>query len=660
MKKSILALCAAFVFAFSAIAAQNDTLRILAIGNSFSQDAVNENFGELCVAAGKHVIVGNLYIGGCSLERHWKSLTEKIPDYTYHKRVDDGKMSSTPKQLITVGIFDEPWDIVTFQQASPKSPDFTTYEPFLGKLVAYIKANVPSAKRLMWHQTWAYHSKSNRAPIKTFGGQKGMYDGICGASKAACEKYGLEVIPSGTTIQNIKSSYDNENCHRDGSHLSFTMGRYAAACAWFEAIFHENVEGNTYCNPNLTRYRGELAQSAAHLAFQKPFEQTNMTKLGFCRPAPNTDESKVPAYTLPDALKMQDGTPVRNKTDWMEKRRPELLALFEKEMFGKAPAAPESMKFEVRRSRKDALDGKATCKEVRIHFTKEKDAFIDLILYTPNSVKKAPVFLGINFKGNDAISDDPWISKVAFSTRKHGIYDNIGGGRGVAAHRWPLEEIIGAGYGVATFYRGDASPDTDNSRNLGVIKYMKAGKEYDWATIAAWAWSLSRALDYLETDSDVDASKVAVFGHSRLGKTALWAGATDPRFAMVISNDSGCCGAAISRRHFGETVAAINMYFPHWFCENFKKYNEKEDELPFDQHELLALIAPRPLCVASATEDLWADPKGEKLALEEAGKVYKLFGGKQKTFYHIREGKHNILLEDWQHYIAVADKFLKK
>lgn len=653
--------------------AQNDTLRILSIGNSFSNDALHENFGEICAAAGKHVCVGILYIGGCSLERHIKSLKEEIPDYTYHKRIDGNKMVSLPKQVFTKGIFDEPWDIVTFQQASRVSGSFDTFEPYLGELVAYVKENIPTAKRLMWHQTWAY-TDGCPGPVmtKTYKGQKGMYEAICEASKTACDKYGLEIIPSGTAVQNLRTSFDRDQCNRDGSHLSYTVGRYLAACTWFEAIFKESVVGNSFKPVHLLEYRREVAQNAAHLAVANPLALTNMKKLGFEVKPANQDESKVPSYTLPDPLVMNDGRPVKGKAMWEGERRPEIYSMFESEVFGKAPGAPEKVRYEVLEENDKALDGMATRRQVRIWLAGKskakwtKNAYIDLLLYIPNSVKKAPAFLGINFKGNFAISDDPAIIAPKFDKAKYGKMDNFE--RGAASSRWPVEEIVKAGYAVATFYRGDASPDFDNSFNLGVHSYMANGKRTypkpdEWGVVAAWAWSLSRALDYLETDARIDATKVAVIGHSRLGKTALWAGASDPRFAMVISNCSGCTGAALSRRAFGETVEAINMHFPHWFCDNYKKYNGRENKLPIDQHELLALIAPRPLYVTSASKDQWADPTGEGLSLEEAAKVYKaVYGAKasKKLGRHIREGKHDITLYDWQNYIKFADKWLKK
>ena len=393
----------------------------------------------------------------------------------------------------------------------------------------------------------------------------------------------------------------------------------------------------------------------------------------------NTKESKVPSYTLPDPLLTEAGKVVKNRRQWEKVRRPELMALFETEMFGKMPGKPADMHFKLLSSDAEALGGKATRKEVAVYFDAAEKVYMVLLMYVPNDrIGPVPAFLGVNFKGNHGTTDDPEVS-MPTDQQLEGYGPNYKlQERGANAHRWPYEYVISQGYAVVTFSREDVDPDWHDGFKNGVHAVMDKGLERkadSWGTVATWSWGLSRALDYLETDKDIDSRKVAVIGHSRLGKAALWAGAVDQRFALVISNNSGCSGAAISRRQFGEHLSRINTTFPHWFCENYKKYNSKEDTLPFDQHELIAMIAPRPVYVASASSDHWADPKGEMLALANASPVYELYGYEgfhaeelppvntpmvtDRMGYHMREGKHNIVLYDWQQYVAFADKYLK-
>jgi len=395
----------------------------------------------------------------------------------------------------------------------------------------------------------------------------------------------------------------------------------------------------------------------------------------------NYDETKVPAYTLPNPLVFNNGDKVQNKKDW-DRRRTEILKIFENEVYGISPVWKGDIIPIELSSNLNALNGTAVQKEIKLTLKNgSKELSIVMLLYLPKSSKPVPVFLGYNFSGNHSVTEETDISITNSWMRNNSaasMTDNKASeaGRGKAVSNWQVKEIISRGYGVATIYYGDVDPDFDDGFKNGVHGlYDQQPGDSSWGTIAAWAWGLSRAMDYIGSVSSIDSKKVIVMGHSRLGKTALWAGATDKRFAMVISNNSGCGGAALSKRVFGETVGSINASFPYWFCKNFRKYNGKEELLPFDQHQLLSLIAPRPLYVASADEDLWADPKGEFLSCVGASPVYVLLG--EKGFpasevppantpvagsigYHVRSGGHDITLYDWQQYLDFADLHLNK
>ncbi len=365
------------------------------------------------------------------------------------------------------------------------------------------------------------------------------------------------------------------------------------------------------------------------------------------------DQVKILPYTLPAVLKTIDGKSVRKVSEWEKKRRPEIVTLFENNIYGQMPKNYDHITYKIDNEVANAMDGKAHMKEVTITVAKaNKTVAIHLILFTPNSRKKSsPVFLLIN--NRDKHNTD--------ATRK------------VKSEFWPAEMAIGSGYAIAAFHVSDAAPDNKDTYQNGVLQLYSDQLVADngMKAIGAWAWAASRVMDYFKTDTAIDFSKVSLVGHSRGGKAALWAAAQDQRFALVFSSCSGNTGAAIARRQFGETIKAINTTFPHWFNNNYKQFNDNVNALPVDQHMLIALIAPRPVYTTSATEDLWADPVGSYASIVEAQKVYDLYGKKSAlssspppannpiiqsvTGYHNREGIHNMTAYDWGNFIRFAN-----
>jgi hypothetical protein len=406
----------------------------------------------------------------------------------------------------------------------------------------------------------------------------------------------------------------------------------------------------------------------------------------------NYDESKVPPYTLPDALVLNDGTRVRDAATWRAKRRPELLEIFAREVYGRTPGGkPAGMHWAVTSVDRAALGGKAVRKEVTVWFTEKKDGpKMHLLIYQPPGAAGAhapwPAFLGLNFYGNQSVAADPGITLSTAWMRTNAEFKIVNSRateatRGTQASRWDVENVVARGYATVSIYYGDLCEDRNEGLTKDVATLFGTGavndrKPEEWGAIGIWAWGLSRALDYLTSDAEIDGKRVAVHGHSRLGKAALWAGAQDERFAFVISNNSGCGGAALSKRIFGETVERINTSFPWWFAKSFRAYNAREEALPVDQHELIALMAPRPVHVGSAEDDKWADPRGEFLGAKHAEPVYALFGKKglgaaempavnqpvlgDALAYHVRTGGHAILPYDWARYMDFAERVMKK
>jgi hypothetical protein len=390
----------------------------------------------------------------------------------------------------------------------------------------------------------------------------------------------------------------------------------------------------------------------------------------------NYDEEKIPKYTLPDPLTMADGTRVTTPEQWRSTRRGEILELFKEHVYGAMPPAMPIFHVERDSFVEDALEGKARLLQEHFYFAEDRSGpRIDVCVFLPpkdESEDVYPAFLALNFDGNHAVHTDPNIRvRTGEATRESD--------RGGRASKWDIEAIVSRGYALVTVCYEDFDLDErvlGKQFDDGVHQFYPEyqGRSDNWASIGAWAWGMSRILDYLEDFEFVDAKRVVAMGHSRLGKTALWAGATDERFALVISNNSGCGGAALARRRIGESVLRINTSFPHWFCAKHKEYNDNESAMPVDQHMLISLIAPRPVYVASAVKDTWADPRGEFLSCVGADSVYKLLntsGLESNTWpdpeepltgqinYHVREGRHSVTPYDWAQYLDFADKHVK-
>ncbi len=394
------------------------------------------------------------------------------------------------------------------------------------------------------------------------------------------------------------------------------------------------------------------------------------------------DVSKLPSQPeFPDPLTMIVGRRVATRDQWFNERRPELKDLFQFYMYGYLPpAVPITAKVE--RTDPKALGGQATLKEVTIAFGPPETPKIHLLLVVPNNRPgPAPVFVGMNFSGNHSLLNDPAIRlpDVWMYPNRKGVQNNraTDAGRGTEIDTWALDQSIARGYAVATFYSGDVDPDRADVRqgiqpHIAKLGITRPGP-HDWGTIAAWAWGIHRAVDYLVTDKDLDKARIAVVGHSRLGKTALLAAAFDDRIALAIPLQAGCGGTAPSRCHNpkAETVKRINTSFPHWFNDTFKQFNDQVDRLPFDQHCLVALCAPRPVLFSNATEDEWANPSGQFDVLKAADPVYRLLGAggldaermpevnhlvNSRLGYFIRPGKHAMTRADWKVFLDFADK----
>ncbi len=400
---------------------------------------------------------------------------------------------------------------------------------------------------------------------------------------------------------------------------------------------------------------------------------------------PNYDESIASKYQLVSVLSGPNGVQIDSKEQWPDQRR-YLVDLLATEEYGFAPKDPISIRTEVFDDAPAIFGGelKANIRRRQIAVFLERagrSVRVDLALWSPKDRSKAPCFLGLNFRGNQSTCDDPKIRLTSSwcDNRNPGVENNKAteASRANQSERWPIAQIVAQGFAVATAHYSDIDPDYDDGFENGVHSLFPEHRIDEqnpsrWGSIATWAWGLSRLADVLEKLDGIDPKGLMVVGHSRLGKTALWAGANDPRFQIVVSNNSGCGGAALSKRIFGESVARINTAFPHWFNRNFRKYNDQEGSMTFDQHQLIASIAPRSVYIASASNDKWADPLGELLGGHHASRAFELLGlkgldakelpavntpiGQGSIGYHLRQGDHDMLLYDWQQFMAFAKR----
>ena len=383
-----------------------------------------------------------------------------------------------------------------------------------------------------------------------------------------------------------------------------------------------------------------------------------MCYAAFAQQTANYEENEVPKMVIPDHFVSFKGEIIQSEQDWEKMRRPEILQSFADQMYGQLPNDYDELEWKDSVPNLNLYDEYADYKIINIRVLRNNASqIIPLHIFTPKKGRGPfPVFLLISHRQVDKLIADK--------------EDQF----------FPIQQIISRGYAAAIFDVEFVSPDDKERYDEGILNTLypeQLEMSNGMRGLSAWAWGAMRAMDFFEQDPLIDYSKSVVVGHSRGGKAALWCGANDTRWAITISNESGCGGAALSRRKFGETVESINRTFPYWFTDNFDAFNGNEESLPFDQHQLIASMAPRSVYVASAMEDLWADPKGEYLSLKLASRVYEQVYGVLVDLpahydfnphyihngplgYHLRDGKHNLISSDWEKFLDFADSQFSK
>lgn len=379
------------------------------------------------------------------------------------------------------------------------------------------------------------------------------------------------------------------------------------------------------------------------------FSEETPNRVLWCRP---------PVRDLPALMTCSDGEQVTSVRDWETKRRGEVLDFFTRQIYGVRPVErPDNLSFVPIDADRVMLDGQAVRKRIEVRYTGPLGSgSFTVTAFIPTARRPAPAFVLI-------CNRDP--------------KENLDPERNRKTEFWPVEKIVKRGFAAIAFYNGELSSDEyreELTDGVHAVFGPKIRTDESWGSFSAWAWGASRVMDWIESEPLLDAARVAVVGHSRGGKTSLWAGATDTRFALTCVNDSGCGGARLNRvtLPLAETFSLIDIVNPHWFCLNHRNWDYRDRELPFDQHELMALIAPRLLAVGSASLDWGAGPYGEYLSCRHASPAWELYGRiglKPSAFpeegaecsegslsYHLRKGGHDLNLEDWTVYMNFAER----
>lgn len=400
----------------------------------------------------------------------------------------------------------------------------------------------------------------------------------------------------------------------------------------------------------------------------------------------NYDETRTGDWkaTIPELLTLNNGKPVTTSRQWYRQRRPEILEIVEENQYGKWPAKKPKVRHEINEDL--GLGGTAIRKQVTLYFSEDPEGpHADVLIYLPKDANApVPLLLNLSFMPNNTTVSDEGVKEGRRWDDKNKTYVTVPSTPGRPSFGSldnTIRKFLKEGYGFATVCYTDFEPDVNHAAKYGVRGlWFKDGQEEpaaddQWGAISAWAWGVSNIIDYFEKDKDIDASRIALTGCSRLGKTTIWAGARDQRIAVVIPSCSGEGGAALSRRNYGETVAHLTepSRYPYQFARNYAKWADKVDQMPMDSHFIIALIAPRPLLLSTGNTDTWSDPKGEFLAATEAGKVYELLGkddlgtdvmpqAEQPIFntlgYVMHDGGHGVMPQDWDYYLEFIKKYL--